>query len=70
MAVIQKRKDVKGNTRYCVLIRKAGQPTISKHLVSGSPPRTYNKTETALEKGEYRAEKALVSTWSNRVSKC
>ena len=62
MAVIQKRKDAKGNTRYRVLIRKAGNPTVSKTFSKWQSAKDFaNKTETALEKGEYRAEKALVS---------
>lgn len=62
MAVIQKRRDAKGNTRYRVLIRKAGNPTVSKTFSKWQSAKDFaNKTETALEKGEYRAEKALVS---------
>lgn len=62
MAVIQKRKDAKGNTRYRVLIRKAGNPTVSKTFSKWQSAKDFaNKTESAIEKGEYRAEKALVS---------
>lgn len=62
MAVIQKRKDAKGNTRYRVLIRKAGQPTISKTFGKWQAAKDFaNETEAKVERGIFRAEKALLS---------
>ena len=62
MAVIQKRRDAKGNVRYRVLIRKAGNPTVSKTFSKWQTAKDFaNKTETDLEKGEFRAEKAVLS---------
>jgi len=62
MAVIQKRKDARGNTRYRVLIRKAGQPAISKTFSKWKLANDFaNTTEVALEKGAYKSEKVLVS---------
>ena len=62
MAVIQKRKDAKGNTRYRVLIRKAGQPAISKTFSKWKLANDFaNDTEVALAKGVYKNEKVLVS---------
>ena len=62
MAVIQKRKDAMGNTRYRVLIRKAGQPAISKTFSKWKLANDFaNTTEVALAKGAYKSEKVLVS---------
>ena len=62
MAVIQKRKDAKGNPRYRVLIRKAGQPAISKTFSKWQLANDFaNTTEVALEKGVFREEKAVLS---------
>ena len=70
MAVIQKRKDAKGNVRYRVLIRKAGNPTVSKTFSKWQTAKDFaNKTESELEAGSYRAEKALLSDVINESYK-
>tara|TARA_B100001093_G_C26839429_1_gene1019860 strand:+ start:260 stop:1288 length:1029 start_codon:yes stop_codon:yes gene_type:complete len=62
MAVIEKRPDKKGNVKYRVLIRKAGKPTISKTFLKWQTAKDFaNKTEADLEKGVFRAEKAILS---------
>lgn len=62
MAVIQKRKDAKGNVRYRVLIRKAGHPTVSKTFSKWQVAKDFaSKTESTMEAGDFRAEKAVLS---------
>ena len=46
------RRDAKGNTRYRVLIRKAGNPTVSKTFSKWQSAKDFaNKTEAALGEG-------------------
>lgn len=62
MAVIQKRVSAKGKTKYRVLIRKAGQPSISQTFSKYELATKFaNKTENDLEEGVFRADKALLS---------
>lgn len=62
MAVIQKRVGAKGETKYRVLVRKAGHPPVSKTFLKYDLANKFaNKTENDLEEGVFKSDKAVLS---------